>query len=211
MSERIKQALIDGKHTSPDGTYVQISMDALMSIVGAPQALQVWCGPMPESNGKSNFTAILHKGDLVDGHTITRSEYPDRVRYEADRVRFLIGELPESPDILAYDADKHSGYIYPDTTCGVVCQAAKDDGVCCADDECDRENGVRPAAPPVRSAATSESASTLQALADRLRWISMQNLSLKLLDEVWRNLPDIVRGLDAAAASARNDRNHEAG
>jgi len=57
-----------------------------------------------------------------------------------------------------------------------------------------------------RSAATSESASTLQALADRLRWISMQNLSLKLLDEVWRNLPDIVRGLDAAAAASRNDR-----
>lgn len=29
--------------------------------------------------------------------------------------------------------------------CGVVCQAAKDDGVICADDECDRDNGVRPA------------------------------------------------------------------
>lgn len=27
-----------------------------------------------------------------------------------------------------------------------VCEAAKDDGVLCADDECDRENGVRPAA-----------------------------------------------------------------
>jgi hypothetical protein len=79
----------------------------------APGPLTVWYGPMPESNGKSNFTAILHKGDLVEGHTIARSEYPDRVRYEADRVRYLIGDLPEYPDILSYDADKHSGYVYP--------------------------------------------------------------------------------------------------
>lgn len=76
-------------------------------------SLTVWYGPMPESNGKSNFTAILMRkgGDIVDGWTIDRSEYPDRVRYEADRVRWLIGELAERPDILAYDADKHSGYV----------------------------------------------------------------------------------------------------
>jgi hypothetical protein len=78
--------------------------------------LTVWYGPMPESNGKSNFTAILmRKGaslfdGLTGGITIARSEYPDRVRYEADRVRYLIGELKEEPDILDYDAEKHSGY-----------------------------------------------------------------------------------------------------
>lgn len=81
--------------------------------------LTVWYGPMPESNGKSNFTAILRrKGDitfdnLADGITIERSEYPDRVRYEADRVRYLIGELAERPFILDYDAEKHSGYVAP--------------------------------------------------------------------------------------------------
>jgi hypothetical protein len=75
--------------------------------------LAVWYGAMPESNGKTNWTAILHKGDLAEGHTIDRSEYPDRVRYEADCVRYLIGELPERPWILDYDADKHSGYIAP--------------------------------------------------------------------------------------------------
>lgn len=75
--------------------------------------LSVWYGPMPESNGKSNFTAILHRGDLVEGHTIARSEYPDRIRYEADRVRYLIGELSECPNVLDYDGNKHSGYAPP--------------------------------------------------------------------------------------------------
>ncbi|MEX3764501.1 hypothetical protein [Paraburkholderia phenoliruptrix] len=75
--------------------------------------LSVWYGSMPESNGKTNWTAILHKGDLVEGHTIDRSEYPDRVRYAADCVRYLIGELPERPWILDYDADKRSGCAAP--------------------------------------------------------------------------------------------------
>lgn len=77
--------------------------------------LSAWYGSMPESNGKSNWTAILHrKGEcLSTGITIELSEYPERVRYEADRVRHIIGELKEEPDILAYDADEHSGYVKP--------------------------------------------------------------------------------------------------
>lgn len=67
--------------------------------------LQVWFGPMPESNGKTNWTAILHSGDIYHGITLERSEYRDRVRYEADRARHLIGEMAEEPDILAYDPD----------------------------------------------------------------------------------------------------------
>lgn len=87
--------------------------------VGQGPELTVWYGPMPESNGKSNFTAVLMRkgGDLFDGltggMTIARSEYPDRVRYEADRMRFLIGELKDEPCILDYDADAHSGYTSP--------------------------------------------------------------------------------------------------
>jgi len=80
-------------------------------------ALTVWTGAMPESNGKSNFTATLMRkgGSLMDSRNFTFevSEYPDRVRYEADCMRHLIGELAEEPDILAYDADKHSGYAAP--------------------------------------------------------------------------------------------------
>lgn len=77
--------------------------------------LTVWYGSLPESNGKSNFTAILHRGDITKGITIERSEYPDRVRYEADRMRWMIGELSKEPWVLDYDADKHSGYVGPKT------------------------------------------------------------------------------------------------
>lgn len=76
--------------------------------------LAVWCGPMPESNGRQNWTAVLYRkanGIFGDGHMcIERSEYPDRVRYEADRLRYLIGEREDEPDILKYDEKLHSGY-----------------------------------------------------------------------------------------------------
>ncbi|UVW54629.1 hypothetical protein NYO12_09855 [Klebsiella variicola] len=82
---------------------------------GNSPALTVWYGDMPETNGKTNWTAILHrKGEcLSTGITIDRSEYPDRVRYEADRMRYLIGDLEYEPDILEYDSDAHSGYVPP--------------------------------------------------------------------------------------------------
>jgi len=82
--------------------------------------LTVWYGPMPESNGKSNFTAMLMRkgGSTLDSMThgicLERSEYPDRVRYEADRARHLIGELENEPCILDYDPEKHSGYKEPE-------------------------------------------------------------------------------------------------
>jgi hypothetical protein len=89
--------------------------------------LSVWYGAMPESNGKTNWTAILHRKDegLMGGVSICldRSEYPDRVRYEADRMRYLIGELGAEPCILDYDADKHSGYVKPS------CATCQDHGV----------------------------------------------------------------------------------
>lgn len=79
--------------------------------------LIVWYGAMPESNGRSNFTAtLMRKGASVfdtSNYTFQRSEYPDRTRYEADCMRYLIGELAEEPSILDYDADKHSGYVAP--------------------------------------------------------------------------------------------------
>lgn len=78
--------------------------------------LKVWYGSMPESNGKTNWTAILYKDDDIDsGITISRSEYPDRVRYEADKMRFMIGEITKEPDILTYDDKLHSGYSEPIT------------------------------------------------------------------------------------------------
>jgi hypothetical protein len=86
----------------------------------AQHELTVWYGPMPESNGKSNFTAtLMRKGaDFfdTDQYTFSRSEYPDRVRYEADFMRYLIGERTDRPEMWdkGYDFDKHSGYVTPD-------------------------------------------------------------------------------------------------
>ena len=103
-------------HSTVYADYYAIGWNAcraamLQGADGKPE-LTVWYGSMPESNGKTNWTAILHrKGEgIQDGFTIDRSEYPDRVRYAADRVRYLIGEIAERPYILNYDADEHSGY-----------------------------------------------------------------------------------------------------
>lgn len=67
--------------------------------------LAVWFGGMPESNGKRNWTVLLHRAGegLETGITIERCEYYDRARYEADRMRYLIGEIPVEPFILDYD------------------------------------------------------------------------------------------------------------
>ncbi|GAA0437150.1 hypothetical protein ACFOY5_10895 [Massilia aurea] len=97
----------------------------------APQAdrpkLTVWYGSLPESNGKMNFTATLLRAGktIMDGgeYTFDTSEYPDRVRYSADCMRHLIGELANEPDILDYDDEKHSGYVAPATSLSPLCGA----------------------------------------------------------------------------------------
>ena len=90
---------------------VDIITELLESVSENP-AVKVRYLSMPESNGKENWTAILCRadGDIVDGVTLDRSEFPDRVRYAADRARYVIGELKDRPRILDYDADKHSGW-----------------------------------------------------------------------------------------------------
>jgi len=80
---------------------------------GMAKALKVWVGEMPESNGKTNYTAILYTDDITTGITIARSEYPDRVRYEADSFLHMIGQRAEKPCITEYDTEKHSGYKGP--------------------------------------------------------------------------------------------------
>lgn len=87
-----------------------------------PVQLTVWYGSMPESNGKENWTAILHRkgGSKADGITLDRSEYPGRVLYTADRARYLTGEKEDRPYILNYDADKRSDYVYPISASSVV-------------------------------------------------------------------------------------------
>lgn len=75
MNQSIKQALIDGKHTSPDGTYVQIGMDALMSIVGAPS------GNMPDDEAmrrlSANEVACYRWPDDTNEHKALRAAFMD--------------------------------------------------------------------------------------------------------------------------------------
>ncbi|MBB4867179.1 hypothetical protein HNP46_006090 [Pseudomonas nitritireducens] len=114
---------IQGMPPQPQGDVSEVEqlrarvaeLEAMVKELEARPRLKVWYGSMPESNGKSNFTAILMRegGEMFEGITIERSEYPDRVRYEADNVRWLLGDIPEKPFILDYDADKHSGYKAP--------------------------------------------------------------------------------------------------
>ena len=110
MSDKIELVECDACPTS--GGCVSTCMKAAPA---AKHPLTVWEGAMPESNGKSNFTVILHTGDISEGICVYRSEYPDRARYEADCFRHLIGDpaFPEKPFILDYDTDKHSGYVKP--------------------------------------------------------------------------------------------------
>lgn len=74
--------------------------------VGGSGGVTVRYGKMPESCGRNNWTARL-VGNGED-FTLDRSEYPHRVRYAADCVRHIIGELPKRPSILDYDADERT-------------------------------------------------------------------------------------------------------
>lgn len=112
--------LADNGRMVLDGDFDLNDIAARVAAAVRPQpTLTVWYGSMPESNGRQNWTAILTRKDAEgfdihsDGFCFHRSEYPDRARYEADEMRWIIGELAERPDILAYDETKHSGYVAP--------------------------------------------------------------------------------------------------
>lgn len=82
-----------------------------IEVVNKKPELAVWFNSMPESNGKRNWTVLLYrKGDegfdmFEDGMTFVRTEYYDRARYEADCLRYLIGEINVRPSILDYDPE----------------------------------------------------------------------------------------------------------
>ena len=68
----------------------------------------------PESNGKRNWTALLVRvdkwGGLIGncgGISIAHGELWNRVAYEAERTKLLIGERDTEPCILDYGEDIH--------------------------------------------------------------------------------------------------------
>lgn len=69
----------------------------------------------PESNGKRNWTALLVRTEKFDGLvgtcggiSLARGELWNRVAYEAERARYLIGERVTEPYILDYGDDIHT-------------------------------------------------------------------------------------------------------
>ena len=83
--------------------------------VGQQPRLTVKVLSFPESNGKRNWTALLVRvdawGGLIGncgGITIDRGECWNRVAYEAERAKLLIGERDTEPDIMDYGDDIHT-------------------------------------------------------------------------------------------------------
>ena len=83
--------------------------------VGRQPHLTVKVLSFPESNGKRNWTALLVRvdawGGLIGncgGITIDRGECWNRVAYEAERAKLLIGERDTEPDIMDYGDDIHT-------------------------------------------------------------------------------------------------------
>lgn len=124
MSQIIKNTMSVAKPLSDElaglfttGFLTDDMVDTIVKVVrkhdAQPNTLQVWSGPMPESNGKTNHTVIIHKGDITEGICVHRSEYSGRAQYEADHWSWLIGDGCEKPWPHHYDTDTHSGYVAP--------------------------------------------------------------------------------------------------
>lgn len=76
--------------------------------------LKVVLFKMPESNGKRNWQAYFRRKNDPDfkglvgsmgGICISWGECWNRVAYEAERARFLIGERTAEPDLMQYGDD----------------------------------------------------------------------------------------------------------
>lgn len=83
-----------------------------MNDAQAQPALKVVLTSFPESNGKRNWTAFFKRVEPFDGLagscggiTIDYGECWNRIAYEAERARVLLGERISEPDILEYGKD----------------------------------------------------------------------------------------------------------
>jgi hypothetical protein len=84
----------------------------VMPIATHQPRLTVRLTSFPESNGKRNWTALLVRLEPWDGLvgncggvSLARGECWNRVAWEAERARYLIGERDTEPFILDYGDD----------------------------------------------------------------------------------------------------------
>lgn len=111
-----------GRHFAGEGRPTALPDWCPLPALAAPPAqphqavaqprLTVRVQSFPESNGKRNWTALLMRVDPWDGLigncggiTIDRGEFWNRVAYEAERAKLLIGERDTEPDVLDYGDD----------------------------------------------------------------------------------------------------------
>lgn len=80
--------------------------------MGVQPRLEVNFNAWPESNGKTNWTVILRRTGKWDGLVgnsggimLARGELWNRIAYEAECARYLIGERATEPSILDYSED----------------------------------------------------------------------------------------------------------
>jgi hypothetical protein len=90
----------------------QYTPDRCICVPHQPR-LKVVLTSYPESNGKTNWTALLKREDPAwdglpgnsGGITLARGELWNRVAYEAERTKFLLGLRDREPFILDYGDD----------------------------------------------------------------------------------------------------------
>ena len=92
--------ITDGEPENSD----EVKWLAKAALLSFRPVIKIWYGPMPESNGKKNYTVIMHRqGECIsDGITLYRSEYENRMLYEAHMFEYLIGDRQKRPCILDY-------------------------------------------------------------------------------------------------------------
>lgn len=91
----------------------------------AQPRLKVRLTSFPESNGKRNWTALLVREKRLDGLvgncggvSLARGELWNRVAWEAECARYLIGERDTEPSILDYGHDIETPDQWPGETHG---------------------------------------------------------------------------------------------
>lgn len=90
----------------------EINAELLKALGSTQPRLTVRLTSFPESNGKTNWTALLVRVDAWDGLvgncggiSLARGELWNRVAWEAECARFLIGERDTEPSIIDYGED----------------------------------------------------------------------------------------------------------
>ena len=112
MARKFAGAFLDGAFYQANITPSTQAADSVQEDAAQQPRLKVRVTAFPESNGKQNWTALLVRADKWDGLvgncggiSLARGEMWNRVAYEAECARFLIGERDTEPFILDYGDD----------------------------------------------------------------------------------------------------------